>query len=161
MIRESKYCFFCRYLFLISFPLSLVGCQDFEVQEAPYTTDSMIVGRDQWPSFLHDWDQDEKRMRADKFNVVGYRIEHDEYFFKCEISTELFDLLKSEWGLSQVDSGPRFISDFKHRMPKEHFTDEFTYFANENRIIGEKGPQIVVGLSPVGQILVGHYYFNF
>jgi len=142
--------------------LTVFGCihsRDNEVSD--YLTNRVILERDRWPSFLLGFENAASVPEATTKSLVVYQIDHDEYLFRCDDSDTLFALFSSRWELSMVEENLHYVKKFQTRIPKSYISDDNEFFANPNRQVGEKGPQIVVCRSPSRRSIVGHYYFNF
>lgn len=133
--------------------------------EAPVS--GRILARDEWPESLVELlrDADNRNIHVSKLEV--YSGPHDDYFWKCEGTPELLDLMRARWKLSPVNRNYKVVDAVLQYMPAAlsslNLDKDTDYYVSAEYLPGGewKGHLYCVINEKTNNVIVVRYYYNF
>jgi hypothetical protein len=81
------------------------------------TVRERILPRHEWPEPFAKLLGDAERRNLGVARLEVWSGQHDDYYWKCEATPKLLDLMTGSWGLSRVDRNHKVVELVVRRMP--------------------------------------------
>ncbi|MGD0383203.1 MAG: hypothetical protein ABSA77_06780 [Thermoguttaceae bacterium] len=133
--------------------------------EAPIS--GRILARYEWPESLVELLKDAGQRNIHVTKLVVYSGPHDDYYWKCDATPELLDLMVHRWKLSLVNSNYSVVHLVYEYMPAALSSlkqdKDIDYYVSAEYLPGGewKGHLYCVMNDKTDNVIVVRYYYNF
>jgi hypothetical protein len=167
-IRLAQFFCFC-IIFVLIIPVIgwIVATTIYWSSEPEATLRGRMLARYEWPESLVEFlsDADKRHIQVEQLRV--YSGPHDTYYWKCEATPELLNLMITRWKLSPVNRDYDVINTTLQRMPPALSSlgrgKDTDYYVSAEYLPGgfPKGHLYCVMNDKAEKQIVVQYYYNF
>jgi len=131
------------------------------------TAGGRVLARHEWPESLVDLLKEAGKRQIHVVDLNVYSGPHDDYFWRCEGTPALLDLMIARWDLLPVKSDNRLVRLVLDYMPAAlswvSQGEDVDYYVSSQCVPGGewKGHQYCVVNDKTNGVIVVGYYYNF
>lgn len=126
-----------------------------------------VLTKGDWPTCLIDLVATAANSNGDMVTLAVYRGPHDDYFWRCQGTSELIRVVIRQWDLTPARADNRLASLFREYLPVDimwtYYGKDIDYYVSSQCVPGGewKGHQHCVAYDKTTNAIVGRYYYNF
>jgi hypothetical protein len=131
------------------------------------TVSGRVLAQQDWPESLVELLKNAEKRHINVEQLKVYCGPHDDFFWKCDATPELLNLMITRWKLSSVNRDYNVINAVLQIMPPAISSlgesGDVVYYVSAEYLPGgfPKGHLYCVMNNKTDKVLVVHYYYNF